>query len=152
MDDPCQIRPALGADAARLGPIERASFSDPWSEAAFREALATPIGFGFIAEEQGVLRGYLIGRLVAEEAEILNLAVDAAARRRGIGSALLDAALEYCAERGGAEVFLEVRHSNAAAQQLYLAAGFRVVGVRPSYYRRPTEDALVLRRAVPPPA
>jgi len=65
---------------------------------------------------------------------------------------LLEAALDLLVRRGGREVFLEVRVSNLAARRLYEAAGFRVVGVRPRYYRRPVEDALVLRRALAPPA
>ena len=51
--------------------------------------------------------------------------------------------------RGGREVFLEVRESNAAAQALYCGRGFRVVGARQRYYRHPVEDALVLRLPLP---
>jgi ribosomal-protein-alanine N-acetyltransferase len=132
--------------------IERVSFSDPWSEAGFVEALETPAGFGLVAERDGELLGYVVGRVVAGEGEILNLAVAPGVRRTGVGRALLEAALDLLVRRGGREVFLEVRVSNLAARRLYEAAGFRVVGVRPRYYRRPVEDALVLRRALAPPA
>ena len=144
MVDPCHIRHAEPADAPALCAIERRCFSDPWSIAGFRDALETPIGFGLVAERRGEVRGYLIGRLVAGEAEILNLAVAPAARRQGVGAALLRVGLQLLRQRDAREVFLEVRESNAAAQELYLAQGFRVVGGRPRYYRNPVEDALVL--------
>ncbi len=149
---PYQIRPARSTDAARCLPIERASFSDPWSEAGFLEALEAPVGFGLVAERNREILGYVVGRAVAGEGEILNLAVAPEARRAGVGRALLDAALELLARRGSREVYLEVRVSNLAARRLYEAAGFRVVGVRPRYYRRPLEDALVLSRPLPRPA
>ncbi len=149
---PCRIRPAQSADARRCVAIERVAFSDPWSEAGFLEALETPAGFGLVAERDGELVGYVLGRIAAGEGEILNLAVAPTARRAGVGRALLDAALDLLVRRGGREVFLEVRASNLPARRLYEAAGFRVVGVRPRYYRRPVEDALVLRRALAPPA
>jgi ribosomal-protein-alanine N-acetyltransferase len=152
MDVPFRIRSARSADAGRCLAIEQVSFSDPWSEAGFVEALETPVGFGLVAERDGEILGYVVGRVVAGEGEILNLAVAPGVRRTGVGRALLEAALDHLVRHGGREVFLEVRVSNLAARRLYEAAGFRVVGVRPRYYRRPVEDALVLRRALAPPA
>jgi [ribosomal protein S18]-alanine N-acetyltransferase len=150
MGDPCRIRPARAADAPVLAALERECFADPWSEASFREALASPFCFGLIAASvDGRALGYLLGRDVAGSGEILNLAVAPAQRRRGIARVLLDSALEWFAERRSAEVYLEVRESNGAAQALYRAAGFEPIGRRGRYYRQPTEDALVLRLAMP---
>jgi len=147
MGEDYRIRPASRADAPALSEIERVSFSDPWSPAGFRQILDTPRTFGFVAEGSGRILGYLFGREVDGEAEILNLAVGARSRRRGIGSALLRTGLSFLAARGVREVFLEVRASNQAAQRLYAANGFTPVGLRAGYYRNPPEDALVLRRA-----
>jgi [ribosomal protein S18]-alanine N-acetyltransferase len=145
MDAPYRIRSAVPADAAGLVAIERRAFSDPWSEASFREALVSPWTFGLLAETGRGMAGYLIGREVAGTGEVLNLAVAPEFRRRGIGGALLEAGLAALRRRKVDEVFLEVRESNIEAQALYVGHGFRPVGQRAAYYRNPREDALVLR-------
>ena len=148
MDAPYRIRSAVPADAAALVGIERRAFSDPWSEASFREALTSPWTFGLVAETGRGTAGYLIGREIGGTGEVLNLAVAPELRRRGIGGALLDAGLAAFRRRRVDEVFLEVRESNVSAQALYLGHGFRPVGQRAAYYRNPREDALVLRLAM----
>ena len=145
MDAPYRIRSAVPADAAGLVAIERGAFSDPWSEASFREALTSPWSFGLLAETRRVAAGYLIGREVAGTGEVLNLVVAPEFRRRGIGGALLEAGLAALRRRKVDEVFLEVRESNISAQALYVGHGFRPVGQRAAYYRNPREDAVVLR-------
>jgi [ribosomal protein S18]-alanine N-acetyltransferase len=144
MDGPYRIRSAVPADAAALVAIERRCFSDPWSEASFREALESPWTFALVAHSGHGIVGYLIGREVAGTGEILNLAVTPDARRRGVARALLRGGLRFFRKRRVEEVFLEVRESNQSAQALYLSAGFRPVGQRAAYYRNPKEDALVL--------
>ncbi len=145
MDAPFRIRPAALADAAALVAIERRCFSDPWSEAAFREALSSEWSFGLVAQTARGPAGYLVGREAGGSGEILNLAVAPEFRRRGIAGELLGGGLEEFRRRGATEIFLEVRESNHSAQALYLARGFRPVGPRAAYYRNPREDALVLR-------
>jgi [ribosomal protein S18]-alanine N-acetyltransferase len=144
MDAPYRIRPALPADAAPLVQIERRCFSDPWSEASFREALESQWTFGLVAQNNRRIAGYLIGREVAGTGEILNLAVSPDCRRRGVARTLLRAGLGALRKRHVEEVYLEVRESNRSAQALYLSCGFRPVGQRAAYYRNPKEDALVL--------
>ena len=139
------IRQARASDAPRIHAIERASFGDPWSEASFREAMGAAWSFVLVADEGGVVIGYLVGRDVAGTGEVLNLATDPARRRQGIARVLLDEGLEELGSRGATEVFLEVRESNRPAQLLYKDAGFRPVGMRAKYYHNPSEDALVLR-------
>ena len=148
MDARYRIRPAALADLAALVAIERRCFSDPWSEAAFREALSSESSFGLVVDSGRGPAGYLIGREAAGSGEILNLAVAPEFRQRGVGGALLEEGLREFRRRRAAEVFLEVRESNHSAQALYLARGFRPVGQRASYYRNPREDALVLRLAL----
>lgn len=152
MDAPYRIRSAVLADVEAMAAIERRAFSDPWSEASFREALTSAWTFGIVAQTGRGVAGYLIAREVAGTGEVLNLAVAPEARRRGIGGALLEAGLVALRHRRVTEVFLEVRESNRSAQALYLGRGFRPVGQRAAYYRNPREDALVLRLAIERPA
>jgi ribosomal-protein-alanine N-acetyltransferase len=99
-------------------PLERLCFTDPWSALAFDELLRFPLTVALVAEQQNEILGYLIARVVAEEAEILNLAVVPERRRTGLGADLLEAGLTALQESGATRVWLEVRESNAAAQAL----------------------------------
>jgi ribosomal-protein-alanine N-acetyltransferase len=127
--------------------IEGAVFTDPWSARDFRECLASGVPF-LVAECDGGVAGYTIAHHAADEGEILNLGVTPPQRRRGVGRALVVGVLEELAAHGVRIVFLEVRESNTAARRLYEAHGFREVGRRAKYYRRPEEDAVVLRTAI----
>jgi [ribosomal protein S18]-alanine N-acetyltransferase len=148
---PGDPRPIADGDLARIAAIERAIFPDPWSRDAFVETLARPDVYGIASDgAAGQLVGYGICSLAADEGEILNLAVDTAARRLGIGRRLLGAMLSWLEERGASRVFLEVRGSNAAALTLYAGAGFQRMGVRRGYYRRPREDAVTMVLEVGP--
>ncbi len=128
--------------------IEQVAFSDPWSARDFRECVASDVVFLVAAAPDGVA-GYVIAQDAADEGEILNLAVAPARHRGGIGRALVEQVLATLARRGARRVFLEVREANAAARALYAALGFEEVGRRTRYYRRPAEDAIVLRAAIP---
>jgi ribosomal-protein-alanine N-acetyltransferase len=113
----------------------------PWSEAEFAALLAAPGVFACTRAQ-----GFALGRAIADEAELLTLAVHPEARRRGLGRALV-AAFEAGARRAGARAaFLEVAADNAAALALYAGAGWRPAGRRPGYYAG--TDALVLCRAL----
>ncbi len=131
---------------AELARLHAACFTapPPWSEAAFHQTLA---GAGvFLLTEPG---GFLVGRAVAGEAELLTLAVDPAMRRQGIGFSLVSRFLTEAGQRGAARQFLEVAAENHPARALYERAGFRVAGVRRGYYRNPgggTSDAVTMAR------
>ena len=141
------LRPAAEGDLPSIVAIEKASFSDPWTLASFRSMLALPQVMATVAEEEGVVVGYTVAWVVGDEAELANLAVVPARRGAGIGARLLDALLGALDARGGATVYLEVRDSNEAAQALYRSRGFTSAGRRKGYYRLPSEDAVVMRRA-----
>jgi len=97
---------------------------------------------GLVAELGGEIAGFAVVRdIVPGEIELLNLAVLPALRRRGVGGRLLSV---LAAE--GNDIYLEVRESNHIAQELYLSAGFRLIGRRPGYYESPPEDAIVMLR------
>ena len=118
-----------------------------WSADEFRIALQGDLS-ARVAEEEGIVCGLVVFRTMADEAEILNLAVASTSRRRGIGSRLMEDALAACKTAGVKRIFLEVRESNDAARKFYLRMGLTEVGRRRDYYSHPIEDALVLARTV----
>ncbi len=101
-------------------------------------------GIAWAAELDGGIAGILIGRVAADEFEILNLAVGKARRRRGLATQLVSAAVEYARTAGARQSYLEVRASNEGGIALYTRMGFHVSGRRPNYYRNPPEDAVLL--------
>jgi tRNA threonylcarbamoyl adenosine modification protein YeaZ/ribosomal-protein-alanine acetyltransferase len=148
---PLHVRAMDGDDLPRVLEIERAVFSDPWSETFFRSLLARPDTHARVAEREGKLAGYALTVLQPPVAELENLATAPELRRHGIARALLDDALAAGAARGASELTLEVRVSNDAAQALYRGYGFRLAGLRPGYYRQPEEDALLMTRRIAVP-
>jgi len=136
------------ADVPWVATIEARAFTDPWSAASFAEFVGQPHVIALVAEDGGAagVVGYAIGTVVADEGEVLNLAVDPAARRRGIGRNLVGALLERLEARGAESLYLEVRASNEAAIGLYRTAGFEPLGRRKAYYRAPREDAVTMVR------
>ncbi len=134
------------ADVAAIVAIERLAFSDPWSAKSFHDAMTHPaIYFACARSDEGEVLGYVVAWFVADEGEIANLAVAPQGWGQGIGRALLDAALSESVPRGALAVYLEVREANERARRLYRSRGFEEVGRRRGYYRRPVEDAIVLR-------
>lgn len=128
------------ADA--LAQLHAEAFDAPWSPQAFAELLGQP-GVQLTGDD----RGFILIRTVADEAEILTLAVRPAARRQGRGRALFEAAAKHAASLGASRLFLEVAEDNAPARALYAALGFETAGRRPRYYPRaqgPAADALLL--------
>lgn len=133
--------------AAVLAAIHAAAFppAEHWDEAAIAAQLVLPGGFSLLDAAGGMV----LGRIAADEAEILALAVLPEQRRRGRGRALLAAAETHAASVGGRVVFLEVSRANTAARALYAAFGYREVGRRSQYYPDGA-DALVMARSLRP--
>lgn len=120
-----------------------------WNEAAIAKILRLPGIYCLLAWPESVLEpesvlGFALCRNAAGEAEILSLGVAPAARRGGVGRALLRAIVAHGSIDGIRRLFLEVAEDNLAAQGLYLAAGFSQLGRRPGHYRRPTGSATAL--------
>ena len=140
------IAPATPADIDAVTQLESVAFADPWTRQAFEAALKERHArFRVARSPEGSVVGYLIAWFVLDEAEIANVAVVPTARRRGIARALLEAILVEARASQVARVFLEVRESNSAARGLYGSMGFMPIARRPRYYRKPVEDAIVLR-------
>ena len=147
------LRRARESDLPDILAIERVSFTDPWSRSSFAAILEQPrVYFAVALDASGALLGYTVAWFVLDEAELANLAVAPEARGRGIGAQLLRGALAAAEARGSSAMYLEVRASNVSARALYGAHGFVEISRRTAYYRKPVEDALVLRRVSPAPA
>lgn len=126
--------------------IERASFTNPWKRSMFESELRNPVSSAYTLKrdfgDDETVAAYIIFWVVQGEAHILDLAVHPDCRRRGLGEALLVAALDMMRTRLVFEVFLEVRKSNAPAIALYRKLGFKESFIRRNYYG--DEDALVM--------
>jgi len=138
-----------------VGPISllhRACFpDDPWDAGAIEQIMGIPGFFGRVGWAKTAPVGFALALALGEEAEIVSLGVLPEHRRRGIGSALLDAICGEARSRGAARVVLEMASDNEAASALYAGRGFRVVGLRRNYYRRTERlvDALILQVQLP---
>jgi ribosomal-protein-alanine N-acetyltransferase len=156
---PITIRPLGYSHLPQVIAIERRAFPTPWSLAMFVLELSKPSGLCLAAfdtcdaaESEGGASharservvGYLICSRYADVWHLMNIAVDPAVRRRGIGTALLEQMLD----RAGpdAAYTLEVRPSNAVAIALYERFGFRAAGTRRRYYQDTGEDAVIMWR------
>jgi len=148
------IRPMKVSDVPVVMAIEQAVFSDPWPESAFHELLASHLAINLVAGAVSLsqMAGYLCAQLVAGELQIHNLAVREGFQRQGVGARLLVAAETEGRRRGAREAILDVRADNTAALALYARFGYRRIGLRRRYYRRPVCDALILFKPLPPPA
>lgn len=125
--------------------LEMRAFADPWPEMAFLSDLDKPdLACMRVARQDGRLAGYMAAWRVAGEIHLTNLAVEFDFRRQGVGQALLDELFDEAKRTRAHLITLEVRKSNHAAIALYLANGFRQVGLRRQYYSVGNEDALVL--------
>lgn len=138
-----RLRGAGPEDAGALAALHSEAFDRPWSQADITSVMAGPGAVALVAEAQG----FILCRSIAGEAEILTLAVIPAARRLGVGRALVEAAAGLAATQAAGSLFLEVAHDNVAALALYAAAGFERVGLRKGYYASGA-DAVVMRRAL----
>jgi ribosomal-protein-alanine N-acetyltransferase len=142
------IQPLTYDDIDDVLAIEEGAFTNPWTRAMYLAELEnTGVSYCFLArDERGQAVGFCSFWRVLDELHINNLAVLPDLRRTGIGSTLLAFVLQQGVELGALRATLEVRRSNEAARLLYERFGFTVAGVRPGYYSKPVEDALVLWR------
>lgn len=138
--------------AAARATLHRRAFADqpprPWTAAEFQTLAATP---GVVVVEAEA--GFLVARLIGDEAEVLTLAIDPSRQRQGHGRALLAEAEARLKQAGCARILLEVAEDNAPARALYTAAGYRPVGRRKDYYaspRGPRVSAEVLAKTLLP--
>jgi ribosomal-protein-alanine N-acetyltransferase len=128
--------------------IEQASFNNPTTREWYESELERPdVCFVFVLRTvESRVAGFCAFWRVADQIHINNLAIRPELRSRGLGRVLLQKVLAEAERLGAVHATLEVRRSNVAARRLYEGNGFRLVGVRASYYTQPIEDALILAR------
>jgi [ribosomal protein S18]-alanine N-acetyltransferase len=145
------VEPMTKAHAQAIAVIHREDFLRPWSDGEFASLLDQEPVFGFVVREEGrdtPVRGFVLSRLVASEAEILTIAVTGSRKRKGFGRMLMDAVLRHLHAERAQSLFLEVDETNTPAISLYHRLGFRDVGRRADYYEHKAKGrtaALIMR-------
>ena len=146
-----EIRTMRREDSAEVSRIlQQSPEAVSWAERSLEESADSATGVALVSESLGEIRGFVLGRQIGNEAEILNLAILPEKRRRGEGRALLEKALAEFQTRGVRRVFLEVRESNVKAIAFYKKHGFSETGRRKAYYREPEEAALLMEQQLNP--
>ena len=144
------MEPMLAADLDAVLAIEHKSFSTPWTDTMFlsemRQGPSSQLLVARLEKRPTTIVGYVGYRAVLDEMHVMIVAVAPAWRRRGVAQHMLSEAMSQARQADCERAILEVRASNVGAQQLYYRLGFAPVGVRPKYYQRPSEDALILWR------
>ncbi len=132
------LAPVQENDLTMMARIHAVSFDDAWSAAMIRRILSMPGSFGLVARRnrQWSVAGFALVRGVADEGELLSLAVASDQRGRGVGSLLLAGVIQQSHAAGARKLFLEVAEDNFVARDLYDGFGFVPVGRRPDYYVR----------------
>jgi len=134
-----------------IAEIYGASFDDPYPEPVAASLLRTPGAWCQLAIDQktGTPLGFVISRVILDEAEILSIGTLPAARRKGVATALLDATCGRAVSQGARTLHLEVGEDNPGAVALYKKLAFHATGRRPNYYRRANRRrvaAILMRR------
>jgi [ribosomal protein S18]-alanine N-acetyltransferase len=143
---PIKVRPYQPGDSETVSEICRQSpEAAQWPKEAYEQA-HSPGQIVLVAHSNAEICGFLVARITADEAEILNAAVDPAHRRNGIGGLLLTAAISTARAHNTKNIYLEVRESNRAAIAFYVKHGFVKAAERRAYYTSPTENAVVLKK------
>lgn len=148
------IREMQREDLEKVTALEASCFSMPWKYKDFEDTLTNPDRIYLVAQadnpaedsNSGILGGCMLSN-AAGEGDISNVAVSEKYRNNGIATELLTKLIKIGTERYGMTVFtLEVRSKNAAARRLYEKQGFVSQGIRPGFYDKPKDDALIMKR------
>lgn len=137
------IRPMTEEDIQAAAVLEKENFSEPWSANSFLEEIGKDSSIYLVAYEEDTLVGVCGLVTSLDEGEVLNVSVNKLFRQRGIAYKMLSRLLEEGQNRGILHFTLEVREGNLAARTLYEKLGFVCEGVRPGFYRNPTENAAI---------
>jgi ribosomal-protein-alanine N-acetyltransferase len=150
-----RVRAFEAADIAAAEALHLDVFgAEAWDEQGIREVLAMPRAGGLVAavSDRAEPIGFALYLFVAQDAELLTLAVRRDSRRCGVGRLLVESFMALAMAHGATEALLEVAEDNAAAKRLYARLGFTVAGRRKDYYLRPGKRrvaAHLLRRTLP---
>ena len=143
------IRSAGSGEVAIFAALHREHFTPAWDARAFQRLMEQDGALALLAVAEDQPIGFILGRVVADEAEILTVGVTPAWQRKGVATQLAYELTGRAAARGAGRIFLEVATDNEAALQLYRSVGFREVGRRRGYYERPGKprvDAIIMAK------
>ena len=138
------IRELQKEDIAAISAIEAKAFSMPWSPKDFEQLIEDEKSLYLVAEEDGEVLGCCGVTNILGEGNINNVVVEQQHRGKGIAYAMMQKLIRLGREMGVVEYTLEVRVSNAPAIHLYEKLGFVSEGIRPRFYERPVEDAMIM--------
>lgn len=139
------ILPAERRHIPQIARLEAICFSEPWSERTLLQTLEDPKAVLYAAQDPaGWVLGYAGLHNIVGEGYVDNIAVLPQCRRQGVGEALTSALIGYAKSEGLSLLTLEVRAGNEPAIALYRKLGLLEEGRRKNFYRRPTEDALIM--------
>ena len=138
------IRKMTNDDIREVWEIEKMSFSMPWSENGFKDALSMEDNILLVAEEAGRIKGYACTYVSFDEGELTYIAVLPEVRNTGIAKSLLNTLKEEALKKGVSHIVLEVRVSNESARHVYKQFGFDELGIRKNFYEQPVEDAMIM--------
>lgn len=144
--DLMRLRRMRQEDLLEVLDIEGKNYNFPWNEGVFKDCLKSANYSCWVCEELNVIVGYSIVSIMAGEAHIMNICVDPAVQKQGVGSRLLENMIEIATPKAET-IFLEVRPSNKGAISLYEKRGFNEIGIRKGYYPAENgyrEDAVML--------
>jgi ribosomal-protein-alanine N-acetyltransferase len=137
-----RIEPARAEHATGITQLHARLFEVAWSESTIQQMLEDTHTIAFVAQaHSGAPIGFVIGRTVADEAELLSIGVDPAWRRGGIGRLLAEALCDASVRAQARRLYLEVAAGNLPALRLYTALGGQTIGRRKGYYGRPEKPA-----------
>ena len=152
MAEPVLRRMTL-SDVPAVHRLEQAIFSMPWSEKDFvYEMTENKVARYLVIEEAGEIIAFAGAHIILDQAHVTNIAVRQDCRGRGLGRMITRALMQYASNLGAEYLTLEVRQSNATAQNLYKSLGFVKVSVRKRYYEDTGEDAWLMVCDQLPPA
>ena len=139
-----RIRPMQAEDVDAVTVLEENCFSMPWKRQDFEDILTNPYRIYLVAEVGSVIVGGCMLTMIAGEGDVSNVAVDEAYRGKHIATRLMQELLRIGEEKGISDFTLEVREQNQPAIRLYEHAGFRSEGIRPNFYEKPKDNAVIM--------
>jgi ribosomal-protein-alanine N-acetyltransferase len=116
-----------------------------WSQQQYEIAVGGPERISLVVEEEGIVKGFFVARVLDREWEIENIVIATEWQRQGMGYRLLVEVARMARLQSAEVIFLEVRESNLSARALYKKAGFVQTGHRPNYYHHPEGNAVTYR-------
>ncbi len=136
-------RKMTAEDVPFISKLEEETFSMPWSADSFLEMIRKEDARYYVAQKDGQLVGGCGVLMIAGEGNITNVVVAPEAREQGVATGMLRHLMREGEREGLTAYTLEVRVSNAAAIHVYEKLGFVSAGIRPGFYEKPTEDAMI---------